>query len=259
MWGRTTPPPAALQATDDLEDLVCPTCGSRRPATESFCPSCRMPLIHPPSTGEQVSERHERARKIKPQLAVGEPVRVAGARNQAEAELIAGMLLEEGVPSLIRRTAGFDVPDFLAAGPRDVLVPQAAESVAREILLQAGAEPPGSPPPRVAAGRLFAGLLIALGLGALLIWLLLALVHPSRSAAAGQPVQMRPPCALDVAHGAPPKGLRESCAGTMGMQSAGGLCGRKLALLAHQQVDHGAAQQRGIAHSGRKPGAAPLP
>ena len=33
------------------------------------------------------------------------------------------MLLEEGIPSLLRRSGGFDVPDFLAAGPRDVLVP----------------------------------------------------------------------------------------------------------------------------------------
>jgi hypothetical protein len=28
------------------------------------------------------------------------------------------------------------VPDFLAAGPRDVLVPEAAVSIAREVLLQ---------------------------------------------------------------------------------------------------------------------------
>ena len=34
------------------------------------------------------------------------------------------MLLEEGIPSLTRRSGGFDVPDFLAAGPRDILVPQ---------------------------------------------------------------------------------------------------------------------------------------
>ena len=34
------------------------------------------------------------------------------------------MLLEEGIPSILRRTRGFDVPDFLAAGPRDVIVPE---------------------------------------------------------------------------------------------------------------------------------------
>ena len=54
--------------------------------------------------------------------------------NQAEAELIQGLLLEEGVPSILRRTAGFDVPDFLAAGPREVLVPEAGAEVARELL-----------------------------------------------------------------------------------------------------------------------------
>ena len=63
-------------------------------------------------------------------------MRVAGARNQAEAEFIQGLLLEEGVPSLLRRSAGFDVPDFLAAGPRDVLVPESALATAREVLLE---------------------------------------------------------------------------------------------------------------------------
>ena len=69
------------------------------------------------------SERRERARKIRPQYAEGPLVKVVGARNQAEAELLQGMLLEEGVPSLMRRSGGFDVPDFLASGPRDILVP----------------------------------------------------------------------------------------------------------------------------------------
>ena len=64
------------------------------------------------------------------------PVKVASARNQAEAEFIQALLREEGVPSMVRRTAGFDVPDFLAAGPRDVLVPGAAADLARQILTE---------------------------------------------------------------------------------------------------------------------------
>jgi len=68
-------------------------------------------------------------------------VRVATARNQAEAELIQGLLAQEGVPSLVRRTGGFDVPDFLAAGPRDVLVPSARAMVAREAIGTPGAAP----------------------------------------------------------------------------------------------------------------------
>jgi hypothetical protein len=64
----------------------------------------------------------------------GALVRVAWARNQAEAELIQGLLREEGVPSLVQRAGGFDVPDFLAAGPRDILVLAEREVAARHIL-----------------------------------------------------------------------------------------------------------------------------
>jgi hypothetical protein len=161
------------------EPLVCPSCASIYPPQERFCPSCNVPLVYPSAIAESgpVSERHARARKIKPQLTEGELVRVAGARNQAEAEFIQGLLLEEGVPSLLRRSAGFDVPDFLAAGPRDVLVPQAGASTAREVLLQAeliDAEPPGA---TVAPARLLAGLLVALAVGALVVWLVTDLLR----------------------------------------------------------------------------------
>ena len=155
------------------EPLVCVRCGASYPASERFCPSCRLPLTFPSRDVPQSSERHARARKVKPQLAEGELVRVAGARNQAEAEFIQGLLLEEGVPSLIRRSAGFDVPDFLAAGPRDLLVPASGAPTAREVLLQAELIAPGDPgAPRVSPVRLLAGLIAALALGALLVWLL---------------------------------------------------------------------------------------
>ncbi|HET8979225.1 MAG TPA: hypothetical protein VFN87_13770 [Solirubrobacteraceae bacterium] len=158
--------------------LVCPGCGSTFSGDARFCPDCHLPLVLAPSLGdaepggEAVSERHRRARKVKPQLSEGELVKVAWARNQPEAEFIQGLLLEEGVPSMVRRSAGFDVPDFMAAGPRDILVPASGADVAREVLLQsdlAGAEPSGG---IVAPRRLLAGLLIALALGALVIWLI---------------------------------------------------------------------------------------
>ena len=119
------------------EPLVCPSCARTFPLDERFCPSCKMPLVYAGVTGvdQPVTDVGERARKIKPQYAEGELVRVAGAHNQAEAEFIQGMLLEEGVPSVQRRARGFDVPDFLAAGPRDVLVPQSGAVTAREVLL----------------------------------------------------------------------------------------------------------------------------
>ena len=98
-----------------------------------------MPLVPPAASRSRppLSEAHERARKIDPRYTEGELVRVAGGRNQAEAEMIQGLLLEEGVPSILRRSAGFDVPDFLAAGPRDVLVPEAGAEAARELLHEA--------------------------------------------------------------------------------------------------------------------------
>ena len=105
-----------------------------------------MPLVYA-GAGVEPAPRggtRERARKIDPEYARGELVRVAGGRNQAEAELIQNLLLEEGVPSMLRRSAGFDVPDFLAAGPRDVLVPETGAELARELLAEPEPEPDSS-------------------------------------------------------------------------------------------------------------------
>ncbi|MDO8209184.1 hypothetical protein [Conexibacter sp. CPCC 206217] len=77
------------------------------------------------------------AGKVNPEYAQGELVRVLGVRNQIEGEFIQGLLLEEGVPSILRRSMGFDVPDFLASGPRDVMVPRSGISASRDVLLQA--------------------------------------------------------------------------------------------------------------------------
>jgi phage major head subunit gpT-like protein len=62
----------------------------------------------------------------------GPPVKVAVALNQMEAEMIQGLLGEHGIPSMIQRTV--DNPEFLAAGPRQILVPEAAAEEAREVL-----------------------------------------------------------------------------------------------------------------------------
>lgn len=151
-------------------ELVCPGCGERFDGQERFCPDCSLPLVSDAPSPE-LSERHRRARKVKPQLSEGELVRVAGARNLAEAEFIQGLLLEEGVPSMLRRTAGFDVPDFLAAGPRDILVPVTGVDTAREVLLQAeliGDEPVDA---AVSPAKLLMWLLVALAAGALIVWL----------------------------------------------------------------------------------------
>jgi hypothetical protein len=146
------------------DQLTCPGCGRPDDSGASFCPSCGMPLVRPGAEPLEapLSDAHGRARKIDPRFTEGELVRVAGGRNQAEAEFIQALLLEWGVPSVLRRTAGFDVPDFLAAGPRDVLVPEAGAETAGEVLLQADLAPTTSersrgPRPLVLAAVIAAG------------------------------------------------------------------------------------------------------
>jgi putative signal transducing protein/zinc ribbon protein len=116
----------------DAEDpIVCPTCGRAHPPSERFCERCGMPLVHPTESQHEASERQRRARKIKPQYAEGPLVKVAGAKSQPEAEFIAGLLLEEGIPSLLRNSIGGYSPMI---GPREILVPESGAEAAREAL-----------------------------------------------------------------------------------------------------------------------------
>jgi hypothetical protein len=169
--------------------LACPHCAIRYPLDERFCAECGMPLAYV-GRGElePITDAHERARKVKPQYTRGELVKVAGGRNLAEAELIQGILLEEGIPSMQKRTRGFDVPDFLAAGPRDIFVPESAAEDARELLTGAeiesavdgngtGAEPCRSPLGTDAPNpvKLLAWILIVLAIGSALFGLVYAL------------------------------------------------------------------------------------
>jgi hypothetical protein len=147
-----------------------------------FCAHCGLPLVldealdADPVAAPAVSERRRRARLVKPQLAEGPLVKVAWVRNQAEGEFLQSLLLEQGVPSLLRRAAGFDVPDMLFAGPRDVLVAASGLQTAKETLLDAGLTGDGGAErearPVVRPGPLLAGLLIALVAGAAVMWAL---------------------------------------------------------------------------------------
>lgn len=158
-----------------VEPLACPTCARKFPLSERFCPDCEMPLVYV-GRGEQepITEAHEKARKVKPEYTGGDPVKVGFARNLAEAQMIQGILLEEGIPSFERRSRGFDVPDFLAGGPRDILVPGAAADAARELLADTGehiVDPNAPSSADEQPVRLLLGILAALAIGALLVWL----------------------------------------------------------------------------------------
>ena len=157
------------------EPLVCPSCGRAHEGDVRFCENCGVPLVYagadaePEAIDRPVSEQREWARKVKRQYAEGRLVHAVGARNQTEAEFIQGMLLEEGVPSILRRTRGFDVPEMLAAGPRDVLVPESGLATAREVLLQADLLAEDRPIAR--PGRVLAALVGAVVVVAAIAWI----------------------------------------------------------------------------------------
>ena len=116
----------------------------------------------------------------------GDLVKVAFARNQVEGEMLQGLLTEAGIPSILKRSMGFDNPDFLPSGPRDVMVNAGVAGRARQVLadvliedeadevaelegerrLARGEGGPTSP------GRLAFWLLAAVIGGFILVWLL---------------------------------------------------------------------------------------
>ncbi|MGB7684480.1 MAG: hypothetical protein WBL45_01705 [Solirubrobacterales bacterium] len=74
----------------------------------------------------------------------GKLIKVAFARTQPEAEMMQGLLSESGIPSVLKRSRGFDNPDFFAAGPHDVFVnsemAQKARGVLADTMLESEAE-----------------------------------------------------------------------------------------------------------------------
>jgi hypothetical protein len=50
--------------------------------------------------------------------------------------MIQGLLSEGGIPSVLKRARGFDAPEFLAAGPHDVLVDSSHAQEAKTLLAE---------------------------------------------------------------------------------------------------------------------------
>ncbi len=97
-----------------------------------------MPLVKGPGAESVASERRRRARKIKPQYAEGELVQIAVVESQPQADFIANLLLEEGIPCVSRTSIGGYSP---VIGPREICVPESGAQAAREAL--AYERPPG--------------------------------------------------------------------------------------------------------------------
>ena len=166
-----------MSTEEGSSPLTCTRCALTHELGESFCRNCGMPLVYAGGREQEpITDAHERARKVRPQFARGELMRVTGGRNLSEAELIQNILLDQGIPSILQRTRGFDVPDFLAAGPRDVMVPESGYQEARKLLSDADlltVEPePGSMPGIGSPARLAAWLGAAIVLAFMLVWVL---------------------------------------------------------------------------------------
>lgn len=153
-------------------DTTCPFCGAAFPLGSLACPACDLPLLvdgEPTREGsrpfdgagmldsgamfddfeaEPVTGSRDESLRRRPRmgtLAIQHPAPrpeytqgalrcVVVALNQAEAEMLEDMLRSEGIPCMIRRLGRADVPDFLAAGRREVLVPERALEAARDLL-----------------------------------------------------------------------------------------------------------------------------
>ncbi|MBI4898252.1 MAG: DUF2007 domain-containing protein [Actinobacteria bacterium] len=136
---------------------TCPFCGSEFELGAAACPECDLPLLRaePAHVGALAigrSARHE--------FATGDLRCVTVAANQAEADMLEGLLRSEGIPCVVRRSFGADVPDFLAAGRRDILVPEGGLAAARSLLQLPPATRETSAPSPLALGlAVLAGLL----------------------------------------------------------------------------------------------------
>lgn len=147
---------------------TCPFCGCEFEIGTSACPSCDLPLF----TGEPARVGAV-ATSVAPrrEFAVGDLRCVTVASNQAEADMLESLLRSEGIPCIVRRSFGSDVPDFLAAGRRDILVPEGGLAAARDLLqLPAdAAEPSGASPMSLAIAVLVGLLLVAAGVAVMML------------------------------------------------------------------------------------------
>ena len=117
--------------------LVCPSCAVEHGPDERFCRECGTPLVYAPGVtdgGPPLSEARERARKVRAGYRDGPLVRVASARNQAEAELVQNLLLEGASRRSCGAPAASTSPTSWPAGRATSSVPAAGAEAAQDLL-----------------------------------------------------------------------------------------------------------------------------
>jgi hypothetical protein len=150
------------------EENTCPYCGVEFEYGASACPSCDLPLLTAYNEDNLALDRRSRIgmlavadRRPRPEYSTGDLRCVVVALNQAEADMLEDMLRTEGIPCVVRRSGRADVPDFLAAGRREILVPEGGLAAARDLLQ---IEPSTSTLPQTSpialAAAVFAGFLV---------------------------------------------------------------------------------------------------
>jgi hypothetical protein len=110
--------------------------------------------------------------RVRPEYTYGDLVTVTTVPNVAEGEMLRGMLLEEGIPSMVRPARSSAIPQVLGIGPHEVVVPESAYETAYQLVHGEPPQPahPGSRS-RPAPGNLLAVVLIVAGALAFLVWL----------------------------------------------------------------------------------------
>lgn len=147
----------------------CPYCGHSIEPDARTCASCDLPLLQPDH--EEPARAHGSvrqvtyaSRRVDPMFASGSLRVVAVAANQAEADMVESLLRSEGIPCIVRRSGGSDVPDFLAAGRRDILVPEGGLEAARDILqIEDHVAPAEGPSPGMLAAAIAGGVIFMVG------------------------------------------------------------------------------------------------
>ena len=120
-------------------ELFCPVCGASYPADERFCATCKLPLVYSDHVREvgdvsaTATSAPARSSRSSPRASwCGSPARATRPRPSSSRACCS----RRAFPACCAAAPASTCPDFLAAGPRDVLVPETAVATAREVLLE---------------------------------------------------------------------------------------------------------------------------